>query len=94
MDRLHVWPFGGCQVVFGFGYEAWVPPAQRGEGGQEENTLFPTTKGYGSLCKAPTTLERLMERALKRLQWMTALIYLDDVIAFGEAFKNELLERP
>lgn len=35
-----------------------------------------------------------MERALKRLQWMTALIYLDDVIAFGEAFKNELLERP
>ena len=32
------------------------------------------------LCNAPSTFERLMERAMSGLQWYVAVLYLDDVI--------------
>ena len=35
------------------------------------------------LCNAPSTFERLMERVLAGLRWETLLVYLDDVIVFG-----------
>ncbi|PIK34112.1 Retrovirus-related Pol polyprotein from transposon [Apostichopus japonicus] len=46
------------------------------------------------LCNAPATFERLMERVLKGLQWQTCLLYLDDVIVYGDSFEkilNDLL---
>lgn len=42
------------------------------------------------LCNAPATFERLMERILKGLQWHTCLLYLDDVIVYGETFLKTL----
>ncbi|PIK38532.1 Retrovirus-related Pol polyprotein from transposon [Apostichopus japonicus] len=38
------------------------------------------------LCNAPATFERLMERVLRGLQWQTCLLYLDDIIVYGNSF--------
>lgn len=44
------------------------------------------------LCNAAATFQRVMEMALRGLQWETCLIYLDDVITFGKDL-NEHLNR-
>ena len=38
------------------------------------------------LCSAPATFERLMNKVLKGLSWKTCLVYLDDIIVFGDSF--------
>ena len=40
------------------------------------------------LASAPATFERLMERVLAGLQWKSCLVYLDDVIVFGDSFET------
>ena len=60
-------------------------------------TAFATRRGlfqfrvmpFGLAC-APTTFERLMERALTGLQWQICLVYLEDVIVVG---KESLLRK-
>ncbi|ROT85912.1 hypothetical protein C7M84_003952 [Penaeus vannamei] len=42
------------------------------------------------LCNAPGCFERLMEQVLEGLQWKVALVYLDDVLVFGNTFEEEL----
>ena len=42
------------------------------------------------LCNAPSTFARLMELVLKGLHWKICLIYLDDAIAMGRTFEEEL----
>ncbi|ROT80779.1 hypothetical protein C7M84_000488 [Penaeus vannamei] len=42
------------------------------------------------LCNAPGCFERLIEQVLEGLQWKVALIYLDDVLVFGNTFEEEL----
>ena len=42
------------------------------------------------LSNAPATFERLMETVLGDIQWRHCLIYLDDVIAFGNDFQKAL----
>ncbi len=42
------------------------------------------------LTNAPATFQRVMELALRGLQWSTCLIYLDDVLIFGTSFKQHL----
>ena len=42
------------------------------------------------LCNAPATFERLMEAVLGGLHWNSLLVYLDDVIVFGQTFEQEL----
>ena len=42
------------------------------------------------LNSAGATFQRLMEIALTGLQWVTCLIYLDDVIVFGKDFDEHL----
>ena len=42
------------------------------------------------LCSAPQAFTRLMELALAGLQWTTCVIYLDDVIVFGEDFDQHI----
>ena len=48
-----------------------------------------TTMPFG-LCNAPATFQRLMEVALNGLQWITCLIYLDDVIIYGSSFDDHI----
>ncbi|KAK3887003.1 hypothetical protein Pcinc_002634 [Petrolisthes cinctipes] len=61
-----------------------------------EKTAFSYGWGYWQfkvmpvgLCNAPATFEHLMDRVLEGLHWQTALIYLDDVIVFGQIFDQE-----
>ena len=42
------------------------------------------------LCNAPTTFERLMDRVLQGLRWLSCLVYLDDIISFGTTFLDAL----
>lgn len=42
------------------------------------------------LVNAPATFERLMERVLEGLLWKSALVYLDDVLVYGDSFKLAL----
>ena len=54
--------------------------------------LFESRVACFGLVNMPATFQRVMELALKGLQWNTCLIYLDDVIVFGTTF-DEHLER-
>ena len=42
------------------------------------------------LCNAPATFERLMEMVLKGYLWKRCMVYIDDVIVFGESFDQTL----
>ena len=42
------------------------------------------------LNNAASTFQRTMEMALRGLQWITCLIYIDDVIVFGKTFEEHL----
>ena len=42
------------------------------------------------LCNAPATFQQFMELALQGLQWSICLIYLDDVIVYGNSFAEHL----
>lgn len=62
-----------------------------------EKTAFCTGSGLWQfkvmpfgLCNAPATFERLMESVLADLTWKICLVYLDDVIVFGQTFQEEV----
>lgn len=42
------------------------------------------------LCNSAATFKRVMEIALIGLQWLTCLIYIDDITAFGRDFKEHM----
>ena len=42
------------------------------------------------LSNSPATFQGLMEIALRGLQWHTCLIYLDDIVVFGNTFEEHL----
>ena len=42
------------------------------------------------LCNAPATFQRLMEQVLRGLQWEIAVLYIDDIIVFGDTVKSHL----
>lgn len=42
------------------------------------------------LCNSAATFKRVMEIALIGLQWLTCLVYIDDIIAFGRCFKEHM----
>jgi len=42
------------------------------------------------LTNAPATFQRVMEIAMRGLQWTSCLIYLDDIIIFGSTFHEQL----
>lgn len=43
------------------------------------------------LNNSASTFQRIMEMALQGLQWVTCLIYIDDVIVFGKQFDEHLI---
>lgn len=62
----------------------------------KEKTAFATPRGglyqftimpYG-LCNAASTFERLIEKALRGLQWRVAVLYLDDIVVFGKTWEQ------
>lgn len=48
-----------------------------------------TTMPFG-LCNAASTFERIIERTLVGLQWEIAVLYLDDIVVYGNSFSNHL----
>lgn len=42
------------------------------------------------LCNSAATFQRAMEIALSVLQWLTCLIYIDDIIVFGRNFEKHM----
>ncbi len=42
------------------------------------------------MTNSPATFQRLMEIALRGLQWHTCLIYLDDILVFGASFDEHM----
>ena len=65
-----------------------------------EKCLFVVKSGLYSwivmpfeLCNTLVTFERLMERVLSSLPWETLLVYLDDVIVFGQNCVTETISR-
>ena len=54
-------------------------------GGLYQFTVMP----FG-LCNAPSTFERMMDMVLVGLVWEECMVYLDDVIVFGEDFDKTL----
>lgn len=55
-----------------------------------ENELYQFNVMSFGLCNAPATFERLMNKILEGLSWKTCLVYLDDVIVFGQDFESTL----
>ena len=42
------------------------------------------------LCNAPATFERLMSQVMRGLHWKRCLVYIDDILVFGNNFKSAL----
>jgi predicted RNase H-like HicB family nuclease len=40
------------------------------------------------LCNVACTFERLIEKALRGLQWRVAVPYLDDIVVFGKTWEQ------
>ena len=54
------------------------------------NGLFEYVRMPFGLCNAPATFQRIIELALRWLQWTSCLIYLDDIIIFGKDFDEHI----
>lgn len=57
--------------------------------------LFEFKKLPFGLCGAPPTFQRLMDRVLKGLKWTQCLVYMDDILVFGQDINqhNDRLDR-
>ena len=42
------------------------------------------------LCNAPATFERLMSQVMRGLHWKCCLVYIDDILVFGNDFELEI----
>ena len=42
------------------------------------------------LCNAPATFERLMSQVMRGLHWKLCLVYIDDILVFGNDFESAL----
>jgi hypothetical protein len=72
----------------------WQVPVRKED---REKTAFITRDGlfqfkvlpFGLTC-APATFERLMDKLLRGAVWKKCLVYLDDIIVFGNSFEQAL----
>ena len=63
----------------------------------EPKTAFATHSGLfqfavmpSGLCNAPATFERLMSQVMRGLHWKRCLVYIDDILVFGNDFESAL----
>ena len=52
--------------------------------------LFEFVRMPFSLCNAPATFQRLMQRVLAGLEWRTCFVYLDDILVASRSFEEHL----
>ena len=52
--------------------------------------LFQFTVMPFGLCNAPATFERLMSQVMRGLHWKRCLVYIDDILVFGNDFESAL----
>ena len=45
---------------------------------------------YAVWCSAASTFQRTMVLALQWLQWVTCLIYIDDIVMYGKNFEEHI----
>ena len=77
-------------LASGYWQVAISPEAKRKAAFVTNEGLFQFRVMPFSLCNAPATFERLMDRVLCEMQWSRCLVYLDDVISFGRSIPETL----
>ena len=82
--------FSMMDLASGYWQVAMSPEAKRKAAFVTNEGLFQFRVMPFGLCNAPATFERLMDRVLCGMRWSRCLVYLDDVISFGESVPNDL----
>ena len=55
-----------------------------------ENSVRNPFRIVSGLCNAPATFERLMSQVMRGLHWKRCLVYIDDILVFGNDFESAL----
>ena len=82
--------FSTMDLVSGYWQVAMAPEDQEKTAFSTHRGLFQFTVMPFGLCNAPGTFERLMEVAMRGLQWSSCLVYLDDIVVFSRDFESHL----
>ena len=91
LDRLKgaVW-FSTVDLASGYWQVELDEDARQKSAFVVRSGLYQFTRMPFGLCNAPSTFERLMEMVLAGLQWETCLVYIDDVIVFGNTVEHSV----
>ncbi len=95
-DRRHLQDTGGCQGFSTLEMKSGYHQVKMAKQDKEkmafsyDQELWQFKVMAFGLCSAPATFECFMERVLDGLYWKIALIYLNDMIIFGQTFRQEL----
>ena len=82
--------FSTMDLVSGYWQVAMAPEDREKTAFSTHRGLFQFTVMPFGLCNAPGTFERLMEVAMRGLQWTSCLVYLDDIVVFSRDFGDHL----
>lgn len=82
--------FSTMDLVSGYWQVAMAPEDREKTAFSTHRGLFQFTVMPFGLCNAPGTFERLMEVAMRGLQWTSCLVYLDDIVVFSRDFQGHL----
>ena len=82
--------FSTMDLASGYWQVAMSPEAKRKAAFITNEGLFQFRVMPFGLCNAPATFERLMDRVLCGMRWSRCLVYLDDVISFGNSVPEAL----
>ena len=82
--------FSTMDLVSGYWQVAMAPEDREKTAFSTHRGLFQFTVMPFGLCNAPGTFERLMEVAMRGLQWSSCLVYLDDIVVFSRDFESHL----
>ena len=83
--------FSTMDLASGYWQVAMSPEAKRKAAFVTNEGVFHFRVMPFGLCNAPATFERLMDRVLCGMRWSHCLVYLDDVISFGESVPEALV---
>ena len=78
--------FSSLDLASGYWQVAMDPEHQEKTAFVTQDGLFEFRRMPFGLCNAPATFQRLMDRVLAGLKWDQCLVYLDDIVVFGQTF--------